>query len=451
MRSISRSVSRAVTGVRRFRRVNLPAWLVLVGVAAFSLSAKHVSAQSQAQLERRRIALTKRIVTTGQLLQDSRRTRVATVAQLEGVERQVAQRQSLLDVLQLQLAHVDSSLGRTETLVSSMQADIDTLSAEYGRMVRAALRQQLLRGRSAYLLSADGLGDAMRRIRYLRRYDEYRRRQLDLITQTRDALAGKAARLDEVRAAKQQLYDEAVEQQVLLQAELLEKERLVKELQGDEARLRAELTEQQADKAQLDGAIAEVIEAATTERKRRVAAKAPAAEPAPPAATRAPNEITATPPKPPVAAPVRTTDYSTALAADFAKNRGRLPLPVARGFVSKPFGKRAHPTLPKVQVNNNGVDIRTDAGAEVHAVFEGKVVGIQQVPGYQTMVIVQHGDYYTVYSRLEDVRVKAGAQVGTAEVLGRVASASSAAASELHFEVWRAKETLNPVRWVRGL
>ena len=78
-------------------------------------------------------------------------------------------------------------------------------------------------------------------------------------------------------------------------------------------------------------------------------------------------------------------------------------------------------------------------------------MGLQQVPGYNTMVILQHGDYYTVYSNLVDVLVKRGARVGTADVLGSVAVDAATDASELHFEVWRERSTQNPGRWVRGL
>lgn len=438
MRSTSPSAFLAATSERGFS-----GWGI--ALAALVLACAGVQAafaqQSQAALERRRIALTERINTTSQLLRDSRRSRAATVAQLEGVQRQIDQREELLSVLALQIAHADSSVGRTDAVLTSMQADVDTLSAEYGRMARAALRQNLLNGRFSFLLSAESLGDAVQRVQYLRRYDAYRRRQLELIELTRQSLAGKVRRLDALRAAKQARYEEATEQGVLLKAELLEQRRLAEELSGDEARLRAELAEQNAAKDKLDGAIGAIIaEAAAASAERRAARPKVAAE-----AEAKPRVEAPTPPS------SAADDYAEALADDFAKNRGRLPLPVARGFVSKPYGKRAHATLTKVQVNNNGVDIRTDAATEVRAVFEGEVVGLQDVPGYHTMVILQHGDYYTVYSNLVDVQVKPGARVGTAAVLGAVAAGETAGASELHFEVWRGRETMNPTRWVRGL
>ena len=93
------------------------------------------------------------------------------------------------------------------------------------------------------------------------------------------------------------------------------------------------------------------------------------------------------------------------MTGDFKNNQGRLPQPVENGLVTRRFGKQQHPTLPGVQITNNGIDIRTERNAKVFSVFEGKVVSKQFIPGYQNMLIIQHGDFYTVYSNLGEVFV----------------------------------------------
>ena len=204
------------------------------------------------------------------------------------------------------------------------------------------------------------------------------------------------------------------------------------------AEVSRDLARQRSERKLLDASIAGVIA-----RADRAAARARGEAGAGGAPASAKTEDDVAP------ARVRSDDYAAAgLASDFRRNRGRLPWPVARGYVSKPYGTRTHPTMPKVKINNNGVDIRTDRGAAVRAVFEGQVVGLQQVPGYHTMVILRHGEYYSVYSNLVDVAVKPGARVGTADVLGAVAVDADTDVSELHFEVWRGRETQDPGRWV---
>jgi septal ring factor EnvC (AmiA/AmiB activator) len=323
-----------------------------------------------------------------------------------------------------------------------MQADVDTLSAEYGRMARAALREGFLNDRLAFLITSESFSEALARTRYLRQYDENRGRQLELIQLTREVLQNKVDKLDDIRAEKEKL----------LGAELTQQNILEESLANDEDRLRKELKEQTRDKNQLDRAIGDVITRSNESRdkerleRERIEAKALVAE-----RNRSADKATKTVVEPakPKAAVVTSENYGTALSQDFIKNRGKLPWPVEGGFISKPYGERAHPTLSKVKVRNNGVDIRTDPGSTVKAIFEGEVVGLQAVPGYNYMVILQHGDYFSVYSNLVDVRVKAGARVGTADVIGAVATNATTNTSELHFEVWKERQTQNPAAWLK--
>lgn len=401
----------------------------LLLVTALLVLAKAAPGQSQAQLEARRRALTEQIATTSRLLRSSTEDRAAALDQLYGLQRQLVQRDELIDVMRLQIARAEESLGRTGEVIASMEADLEALRAEYGRMARAALRQNLLADRLGYLLSAEDLNDAFLRARYLRRYDENRRRQLELLTRTRASLADKLERMGDIRAEREVLLADEEQQQALREGELARKNDLIAALNGDQERLRRDLTRQRRERARLDDAIADVIGAARARESRRAAERAAAGE----------DEASR---------PATADDYNAALGQDFSATRGRLPWP-AEGFVAKPFGRQPHPTLRNVEIDNRGVDIRTDPGAAVLSVFEGEVVGLQQVPGYHAMVILQHGDFYTVYSNLTGVRVKTGGRVGSRDILGTAAVDPDTGASEVHFEVWRGKAAEDPVGWLR--
>ena len=136
------------------------------------------------------------------------------------------------------------------------------------------------------------------------------------------------------------------------------------------------------------------------------------------------------------------------LSKSFAGNKGRLPWPVKKGFLTGRFGVQQHPTIKSVKISNNGVDISTEKGAEVYAVFDGKVVSVQYIPGFQYVVIIQHGTYYTVYARLEEVKVKKDDTVKTRSVIGVVNTDAIANTTEIHFEVWRDKQRLDPETWI---
>jgi len=135
------------------------------------------------------------------------------------------------------------------------------------------------------------------------------------------------------------------------------------------------------------------------------------------------------------------------LAGEFLNNKGKLPWPVERGFISGTFGSHPHPVLKHVMIKNNGIDIATDAHSDARAVFSGKVVSVTPISNTNIAVIIKHGSWFTVYSNLEKVYVKKGDNVATKEVLGRIHT-NLKGKTELHFEVWKGKQKQNPYYWI---
>ena len=257
------------------RRWSFRCWGVLVLLV---LAQAVATAQSQAQLEQRRRKLEQRIASTSQMLETSAKDRAAALDRLLGLQRQIVQREELIALTRLQLEHVDSSISRTQSVMDALTSDINTLTTEYGKMARAALRQGLLNHRLAFLLSSASVNEAFLRALYLRRYDANRRRQLSLIASTRQSLNAKLLRLAELREQKASLIGEELSQQSQREVELSKKNELIAGLSGSERKLQEDLDAALRDKAQLDNAIAEVIAAAReAEERRRRAREAEAA------------------------------------------------------------------------------------------------------------------------------------------------------------------------------
>ena len=138
------------------------------------------------------------------------------------------------------------------------------------------------------------------------------------------------------------------------------------------------------------------------------------------------------------------------LSSSFASNRGRLPWPCEKGFISGTFGEHAHPVLERVKVKNNGVDITTEPNSQVKAVFNGRVSKVMSFPNLNNVVIVRHGEYLTVYSNLDVVNVKEGQEVTTRQAIGKVHYNTEEQKTELHFEIWKGKMIQNPENWLAG-
>lgn len=139
-------------------------------------------------------------------------------------------------------------------------------------------------------------------------------------------------------------------------------------------------------------------------------------------------------------------------STSFERMRGSLPRPVGGHFrLKSAFGRHPLPGLPDVQYDNPGIDIETGAGAQARAVYAGTVSGVYRVPGFGTVVIVSHGNYYTVYGNLASAGVSRGDSVKQGSVVGKVNNDSdNASMGELHFEVWKNRDKLNPMDWIGG-
>src|SRR5690606_20972134 len=114
------------------------------------------------------------------------------------------------------------------------------------------------------------------------------------------------------------------------------------------------------------------------------------------------------------------TPEGAIVSSNFAGNKGRFAWPVERGFISQRFGRQAHPVLKGVVVENRGIDIQTGANEKVRAIFGGKVLAVQTIPGMNNIVMIQHGEYFTVYAKLRTVNVSEGQEIGAKETIGTV-------------------------------
>ena len=135
---------------------------------------------------------------------------------------------------------------------------------------------------------------------------------------------------------------------------------------------------------------------------------------------------------------------------NFEAARGSLPKPVSGAFrVTSAFGRHPLPDLPDVMYDNPGIDAEVSAGASALAVFPGRVTGVYKIPGYNTVVIVNHGNYYTVYGNLSGASVKVDDNIKQGQALGRVAEDEDDGRPTIHFEVWKNRDKLNPLDWIR--
>ncbi|MBV6429466.1 MAG: Murein hydrolase activator EnvC [Haliscomenobacter sp.] len=376
--------------------------------------------QSRKDLEDKRKNLLRDIQQTNTQLKNTQKEEKATLHVFLTLQNQIRNRQQLVQNLEKEISYAEESMTRTQSVLESLEEDTRQLKEEYSRMLRMAFRHKLNQTTLLFLFSAQNFNEAFRRWQYLRQYDRYRNKQARLIRETQRTLEEKTRLLAERKQEKEAMLAAMQQQQTHLKKELNEKNSLLNTLKASERKLASELSKQQEAHQKLNYAIEAVI------KQEMLAIRKKARTPEAIADNKRESE-----------APSRSL---------FRQKKGALPSPLQGGEIVRQFGTHQHPKYKEVKTQSNGIDIRAGQNVSVRCVFEGRVVGIQYIPGYQNTLILQHGEYYSVYSNLNEIFVKRGDSVSAGQEIGRV----SREKPELHFELWREKNRLNPEDWLSG-
>lgn len=394
--------------------------------------------QSKKELEKKKNAIQKDIEYTNQLLKQTKKNKSASLNQLVTLNKKITYRSELISTINTEINSVETEIGAVSTNIDSLNSRMVNLKKQYGQMLYFAYRNQSTFSKLMFVFSAESFNQGFKRMQYLRQLSKYRERQHDKIVETQDSLNGKKTKLQTVKQDKKQLLTSQEREKKQLDKEKKEQVHMLNNLTSREKRLRAELKEKARQEQKLADKIEDIIrkeiEMAKAATKRQSNSGASASK----RKTEVPN---------PGAAVLSNTPETIKLSNDFESNRGRLPWPVEQGIISSSFGRHSHPVWKDVVVNNNGVNINSGKGAKARSIFEGKVIRVLLVVD-KYAVLIQHGEYFTLYSNLEQVYVKAGDKVITRQPLGVVQTDEEDDKTELHLEVWRGSNKMDPENWI---
>ncbi len=389
----------------------LGSWQRLVlALPLLLLLALSTQAQSRKELEKRREALDKQIRTTTALIDQARKEQRVTQEQLQLLESQIQAREQLIQTMHSELRKVDQRIMENEEMVGSLNEDLNSLKEEYARMLQFAYRNRSTYDRMSYLFAASTFQQAWKRGRYLDQIAQQRTRQAALIDETKEQLEEQVTELRGQREEKSRLVAQQQAERQKLNSDRSGQQTALSSLKKEEGRLKTTQQKQEKQRKELDAAIRKAIEDALKPKAGTTAAKT------------GKLDITLTP-------------EAKELNADFEKNKGKLPWPVEKGVITSNFGKQNHPVLPGIIIENNGIDITTEKGASVRAVFRGEVSSVIVIPGAGKAVIISHGAYRSVYSNLREVSVEKGQKVETKQTVGTVLTDEDG--NKAHLELWK--------------
>lgn len=420
---------------------------------------------TKAYLESKRKEIYDAISETEHQLEELKKNKNATMSQLKALQYKLAQRQTLISNINDEIDNIDNSITTSTREIQTLKQKLETLKVRYAQSIRYSYQTRSSYDMIAFLFSSADFNDAVRRMKYLRKFRDFRKQQVDQIRNTQNQIQSKIGVLNKEKEEKDNMLAMQKNQSQALVRDVQETNSVMQSLKGKEAQLLKEAEKNRKTAARINKAINDIIEremaaalkkAEEEERKRIAAGGAKPAEVPKPAKTNEPVIVPpagAPRPKPTRtdAGPILLTPTDVALADKFEGNQGKLYWPVAQGAIADHFGTHPHPLAPRVMIENAGVDIRTTPGAAARAVFEGTVSSVLTVEGSQ-IVIIQHGNYFTVYNNLASVSVSKGQHVSTLQTIGVVAT-NDEGEPTIKFQVWKSNGKkgnvkLNPEAWI---
>jgi septal ring factor EnvC (AmiA/AmiB activator) len=357
-----------------------------------------------------------------------------SMSEILSLQAKIRSREKLINNINSQIGDLEETINETGEEINTKSAEVEKMKQDYAHMLRKSYENITLRNQLIFLLSSNSVSEAYRRYNYLLKIAEYRRNQAKVLQQSIGELQMKKEELVSTKEEKLTLLEKQNEQKQELEKEKKNKDAAVAQLSEKEKKLKKQVDEKNQAARKLNDRIRAIIEeeiAAARKKAEEAAKKSGAAVPA----TKTTDAMPMTP-------------QEQALSKDFANNRGKLPWPVVRGHVISQFGKHEHPAIKGVMVENNGLDIKTEAGAEARALFGGTVVSVFSLPTTHNCVIVKHGEYFTVYSNLESVTVKPNQALTVKQAIGKLHTDKTEDLTKVHIEIWKGKEKMDPELWL---
>ena len=391
---------------RAFRHILMTALLFLSAVIS-------ASSQNTAAQEERKARLEREIAIIDKQLAENASKSSTMLSDLSLIRKKVANRKALVNESDKEIRRLNDNIYLTQRQINRIQARVDTLTSHYARLVRSAYKNRDARVWYMYMLASDNLGQAFRRFGYFKNLSGQMKSEAQEIRQVKEELEMEKVKLSEMKKDAEKVKADRVKELEELKKDEAKVDKVVKQLNRDKKKYQQQLASKKKEVDALNREIERIVAAAMKSSGKGQ----------------------------------DKTVVDTKLDAQFAKNKGKLPWP-ADGPVVDHFGKHYHPVYKNLQLPpNNGFDVALGKDTKIKAVFDGVVKQVMVMPGYNQCVMIQHGNYFTLYCKLKSVNVKEGDKVKTSDVIGTIDTINGQ--TQLHFELWKGSKPQNPEQWLK--
>lgn len=385
---------------------------ICTAVALLCLCTGAYSQDTKVQ-EERKARLEREIAIIDRQLADNASQSNTMLADLNLIRKKVSNRKELVAQSDRQIRKFNDEIYLTQLEINKINRRIDELTEHYSKLVVSAYKNRDARVWYMYMLASENLGQAFRRLGYFKNLSDQMKDEAQKIRSAKEELEVEKEKLSQMKKDAEVVKAQRVKELEDLRKDEAKANSVVNQLNKNRRKYQNQLNAKKKEVQALNREIERMIAAAMKGGSSSAAKK---------------------------------TAVDEKLAAEFVKNKGRLPWPVEGAIVGR-FGSHRHPVYNIIMPQNNGFDLAVSKGESAKVVFDGIVRQVMVLPGYNQCVMVDHGDYFTLYCKLKNVTVKAEDKVMTGDVLGTVDTINGQ--TQLHFELWQGKIPHNPENWLK--
>ena len=391
----------------------------------------------QEKLEERKAQIQKEIRENEKLLQSVKKKEKSAVNVVIIQSTKIKLKEKLINTTEKQTKLLSNDMYINQVQINKLKKELAELKEDYAEMIVKSYKSRSSESRAMFLLSSENFLQAYKRAQYMKQYTGYRKMQGEEIKTKSNKLTDFNQKLNVQKTAKQKLIAENEKERLSLEKEKKEQLKLVNVIQKDKKKIAQEIKKKQQEYRTIDRQINKLIREAIAAANRKAALEKAKANPSTPVSKAAVSS-----------SKIELTPESKIIADNFRANRGRLPYPVEKGYVSLGYGNQTHPLFNTITVHNSGVEITTDKGASARAVFGGEVTSVIVLSPVNKAVMIQHGDYFTVYQNLSSVNVSKGDKVSIKQTLGKVRTNGETGKTIIKFLILQNTTYNNPEGWL---
>lgn len=412
----------------------------------------------QEKLEKRKAQIQQEIRDNERLLQSVKKKEKSAVSVVIVQANKIKLKEKLINTTQKQARLLSNDIYINQLKINKLNRELVVLKEDYAKMIVKSYKSRSEQSRAMFILSSNSFLQAYKRAQYMKQYTGYRKMQGVEIKSKSDQLTDYNERLGVQKSAKQKLIQENEKERLSLLKAKQEQDKLVKSIKKDKNKIAADIKKKQQEARAIDRQIDRIIREAIAEANRKAAlekamrkaeAEAKAGDTKEEIKTRAKAIVSSAPAV--SSSKIVLTPEEKILADNFKSNKGKLPWPVEKGFVSLPYGDQQHPQFPTLRVRNSGVEITTESGSTARAVFAGEVTSVMVLSPVNKAVMIQHGDYFTVYQNLSSVNVSKGDKVSIKQNIGKIRTNGETGRTVLKFTISQNTTYNNPAIWINNM